>query len=224
MDDDNGPDDIPRWREGGLREQNHLSDFVSSSGILQGIFGMNGDENAVAGGYGRKGLILTGHDHTGCDAVHFVNHTSTENEDEKQDGDAPDATPSQSWKWAARRYDESSVQSETPSIREVTLRSMMGEFGGNAGLLSVWFDIDEGEWDYEIMMCPAGVQHIWWAGHVLILVTLVVGSLWVMARLVGSGEASTEGMVQNGPEQMKKQRIIPAKKDSRQKKQEKTTE
>lgn len=223
-DDDNGPDDIPRWKEGGLREQNHLSDFVSSSGILQGIFGMSGDENAVAGGYGRKGLILTGHDHTGCDAVHLVNYTSTENEGEKQDGDAPDDTSSQSWKWAARRYDESSVQLETPSIREVTLRSMMGEFGGNAGLLSIWFDVDVGEWDYEITMCPAGVQHIWWAVHVLILVTLVVGSLWVMVRLVGSGEASTEELMQDGSEQMKKQRIIPTKKDSRQKKQEKTTE
>lgn len=219
-DDNDGPDGIPRWKEGGLREQNHLSDFISASGILEGIFGMSGSENAVAGGHGRKGLILTGHDHTGCDTIHFVNHTANGTEDEKLDeGDSGDIS-SQSWKWAAKRYTESDVQPETPSIREVTLRSMMGEFGGNAGLLSVWFDVDMGEWDYEIVMCPAGVQHLWWAVHVIILVTLIAAVLWVMAQLLGSAEASTQDVAQNNTRSKKDQSsTVPLEKASERKKQ-----
>jgi hypothetical protein len=218
-DDEEGPDGIPRWKEGGLREQNHLSDFISASGILEGIFGMTGNDNAFGGGQGRKGLILTGHDHTGCDAVHFVNHTK-EVEEEKQEEGTSGGTPSQSWKWAAKRYTESNVQSETPSIREVTLRSMMGEFGGNAGLLSAWFDVDAGEWDYEITMCPAGVQHIWWAVHVLALVTLIVSLLWVVLRLVGPAEVSTKDGVQKNSSPIKKGQSHAEKIP----KQEKTTE
>ena len=202
-DDKDGPDGIPRWKEGGLREQNHLSDFISASGVLQGIFGMDGGENAAAGGHGRKGLILTGHDHTGCDVVHFVNQTASGSEDAQEEQDASDENP-QSWKWAAKQYSEFNEQTETPSIREVTLRSMMGEFGGNAGLLSVWFDVDMGEWDYEITMCPAGVQHIWWAVHVTVLVTSIVGLLWIITLLTGSGKESTNNVVQRGSSTMKK--------------------
>ena len=51
----------------------------------------------------------------------------------------------------------------------------MGDFGGNAGLLSAWFDFEAGRWKYEIQMCKLGVQHIWWAVHILDVVTAVVG-------------------------------------------------
>ncbi|KAJ5307705.1 hypothetical protein N7476_008361 [Penicillium atrosanguineum] len=156
-DDEDGPDGVPRFESGGLKEQNHLSSFVSANGILQGIYGKSGDKNAHAGGNGRNGLILTGHDHTGCDVVHYVSHNETETEE--------------GWQWAARRYDGSNIKErEKASIREVTLRSMMGEFGGNAGLLSIWFDAKLGGWDYEMTLCPAGVQHIWWAVHVIVLI------------------------------------------------------
>jgi hypothetical protein len=64
------------------------------------------------------------------------------------------------------------VEGSHAGIREVTLRSMMGDFGGNAGLLSAWFNFDEGEWKYEIQMCRAGVQHVWWAVHVVDLATI----------------------------------------------------
>ncbi|KAJ5094162.1 hypothetical protein N7456_010023 [Penicillium angulare] len=192
-DDNEGPDGVPRFMADGLREQNHLSDFVSDTGILQGLFGMSGDENAPAGGYGRKGLVLTGHDHTGCDTVHYVEKVDVSAEDEKnEDGGAE---PAKTWKWAAKRYDakfEASIAQQTPSIREVTLRSMMGEFGGNAGLLSVWFDADLGEWDYEMTLCPAGVQHIWWAVHIVALVTFIVGLLWLLTGLFGTDESRTE--------------------------------
>ncbi|KAJ5808655.1 hypothetical protein N7474_009924 [Penicillium riverlandense] len=180
-DDDEGPDEVPRWKEGGLKEQNHLSDHASAVGILQGIFGMSGDDGAVRGGRGRNGLILTGHDHTGCDVVHYVDRSPKEEDEDEEDAseekkDEADA----SWRWSAQRYSaqspsSSQISEETPSIREVTLRSMMGEFGGNAGLLSVWFDSssDVREWKYAITMCPAGVQHIWWAVHILLLITVV---------------------------------------------------
>lgn len=181
--DDDDEDDVPRFKEGGLREQNHLSDFVSSNGILQGIFGMTGNKDSPGGGLGRNGLILTGHDHTGCDVVHYVNRSV-------------DLDSEEGWKWSARRYTsplsagEGDGEDKTPSIREVTLRSMMGEFGGNAGLLSLWFDADPDvyEWKYEISMCALGVQHIWWAVHVLDLVTL--GVLLVYLVLPSSSRES----------------------------------
>ncbi|KAF7615966.1 hypothetical protein F9C07_2072960 [Aspergillus flavus] len=174
-DDEDGPDDVPRFKEGGLKEQNHLSDHISSSGVLQGIFGMTGDESGPGGGRGRNGLILTGHDHTGCDVVHFVNRTIDTTT-------AEDSEP-RSWKWDAKRYDNA-VDNSTPAIREVTLRSMMGEYGGNAGLLSLWFDTTVNEWKYEITMCMAGVQHIWWAVHIVGLLTCI---LLVGYILAGSG-------------------------------------
>ncbi|KAJ5232191.1 hypothetical protein N7468_005147 [Penicillium chermesinum] len=184
--DKEGPEGVPRWKADGLKEQNHLSDYLSASGILQGIFGLSGDEDVPGGGFGRKGLVLTGHDHTGCDIIHFVEPSVQDNESVDLDGEANG--PEKTWKWAARRYYETErfekTPKETPSIREVTLRSMMGEFGGNAGLLSIWFDAQQGEWDYEIMMCPAGVQHIWWGVHILILITLVIGSAWTILGLV----------------------------------------
>lgn len=187
--DKDGPEGVPRWEVDGLKEQNHLSDYLSASGILQGIFGLSGEENAPAGGFGRKGLVLTGHDHTGCDVVHYVEPSMKE--DDKTDTDGEEQNSKKSWKWAARRYNNKkpfeTEPKATPSIREVTLRSMMGEFGGNAGLLSLWYDVSQGEWDYEIMMCPAGVQHIWWGVHVLILITLVTGLTWALLGFIGTG-------------------------------------
>jgi hypothetical protein len=204
--DDDGPDGVPRWRESGLKEQNHISDTLSAGGILQGIFGMSGDERAPIGGQGRNGLILTGHDHTGCDAVHYVNRTSKEvgDDQEKKEEDQSTKSPSQSWKWAAKRFKENQ-QINSPSIREVTLRSMMGEFGGNAGLLSAWYDQAVGGWSYEITMCPAGVQHIWWAIHVLVLVTLGVALVWFLLGFVASGNdgARTDACSQSDGKEQK---------------------
>jgi hypothetical protein len=188
--DDVSPDGQgPRFKAGGLKEQNHLSEPLSHMGILQGLFGMSGDRAAPASGKGRNGLILTGHDHTGCDVVHFVDGRE----------DAPEGQSSEDsagWSWNARRYSSSSpvpspkeTGSSRASIREVTLRSMMGEFGGNAGLLSVWFDSDPAvrEWKYEITMCPLGVQHIWWAVHIIAIVTLAMTCVWALSLVQSRG-------------------------------------
>ena len=55
----------------------------------------------------------------------------------------------------------------------------MGDFGGNAGLLSAWFDEQIGEWRFEYDTCSVGTQHIWWAVHVLDIVTLVFSLLYL---------------------------------------------
>lgn len=190
FDEDDTPDnenDPLRWRKDGLREQNHLSEHVSTNAILQGIFGMSGDSAAPLAGKGRRGLILTGHDHEGCDVVHFVKREHLETpSSEPSESEAQEHA--KSWQWEARRYSPSSsptTESTDPSIREITLRSMMGEYGGNAALLSIWFDTNPevNQWRYEIQMCPAGVQHIWWAVHGL-AVACVVG-LGVVLGLKG---------------------------------------
>jgi len=185
--------ETPRFLEGGLREQNHLSEHLSTNGILQGIFGMSGNEEAPIGGFGRNGLVLTGHDHTGCDVVHFINRTNEEatEKHDQQDEASESGSEQQAWSWKAKRYSSHhDIPKNTPSIREVTLRSMMGEYGGNAGLLSLWFDADPAvnEWRYEITMCAAGVQHIWWAIHVIDLVTVIVILVYILALVFESSK------------------------------------
>ncbi|KAH8700301.1 hypothetical protein BGW36DRAFT_373832 [Talaromyces proteolyticus] len=186
FDDDDERDsenDTIRFHKDGLREQNHLSEHVSSVGILQGVFGMSGDTDAPAHGRGRRGLILTGHDHEGCDVVHFVNRTAVSSRDELEGIEEENNEPP--WHWDAARYPLSSSSSygdvDNPSIREITLRSMMGEYGGNAALLSLWFNPDPevNQWQYEIQKCAAGVQHIWWAVHGLALASLIGVSVLV---------------------------------------------
>ncbi len=145
---------------GGVKEQNHLS-YNAAKGILEGIFGMSGNPDGPGGGFGRNGIILTGHDHEGCDVYHYLS------EDEKTDERT----------WKAKRWNEAGQERSNktvPGIREITLQSMMGEFSGNAGLLSAWFDHDVGEWRTEYLACVLGKQHIWWAIHGLDIVTLVL--------------------------------------------------
>ncbi|OCL15077.1 hypothetical protein AOQ84DRAFT_351211 [Glonium stellatum] len=151
----------------GVREQNHLSPHASA-GILEGLFGLSGNVAAPARGMGRPGLVLTGHDHEGCDVVHYR---------PREDGA----------EWSAVRTpvggDVGAVVGEdVPRVREVTLRSMMGEFGGHAGFVSAWFEEDKGEWRVEVATCGFAVQHWWWAVHVLDLVTLGVAVVAGMAK------------------------------------------
>lgn len=203
------------FKNGGLREQNHLSEHTSHEGILRAIYGMSGDSDAPVGGRGRNGLILDGHDHEGCDVVHYIERTTypaTTIEESKQEAQATDSptlndSASQpksisSWSWksvrhgafAARNANANPSREESEiitSLREVTLRSMMGSYSGNAGLLSLWYDFDAGNWDYSIVMCPLGVQHTWWAIHVIdiIAVLLVLAQLgtWLSEPSVRDG-------------------------------------
>ncbi len=154
----------------GIREQNHLMN-QSGDAILQGIFGMSGDPAAPNRGLGRPGIILTGHDHEGCDVYHHISTAPLDKEDEGSDGDSdsPRHWNATRWSQAGHLMDDESM----PGIREVTLRSMMGEFGGNAYLLSAWFDETTDRWRFEVSTCALGVQHIWWIIHIVDLIALV---------------------------------------------------
>lgn len=154
----------------GVAEQNHLS-RAASAPILEGVFAKNGNPLVDGAGLGRDGLVLAGHDHEGCDVFHYIPH------DVPRDGA----------EWHAERWEDARAarqDPDVPGLREVTLRSMMGSYGGNAGMLSAWFDEAEGRWRFEVEMCAAGAQHFWWAVHVFDLVALLflVGS--VVAFLV----------------------------------------
>lgn len=149
----------------GVKEQNHLS-RDASKGFLEGIFGMNGNVDVPGNGFGRNGVILTGHDHEGCDTYHYINQT---------------APPEREWQ--AKRWQDaisSQIDQEPgiPGLREITVRSMMGGFAGNAGLLSLWFDEETWDWKFEFANCGLGTQHIWWFVHIVDLITLGVGLVY----------------------------------------------
>ncbi|KAL8769562.1 MAG: hypothetical protein Q9209_004493 [Squamulea sp. 1 TL-2023] len=153
---------------GGLKEQNHLS-YNAGKGILEGIYGMSGHPAAPHGGLGRHGVILTGHDHEGCDVYHHL----------PLDGD-PEGR-----RWAAEHWDSSKHHYNVtiPGIREITVRSMMGEFHGNAGLLSAWYDGKIRQWQFEYSTCSVGIQHFWWAIHTLDLVTIGLASIVALSNI-----------------------------------------
>lgn len=173
---------------GGVKEQNHLSAHVSSQGILEGIFGMSANRDAAGGGRGRNGVILTGHDHEGCDVWHYVPSSFPA---EGEEGYEPEQAEKP---WRAVHYEDRGLNGmgET-GIREVTLRSMMGSYGGNAGLFSAWFDEGVWEWRYEIQMCGFGIQHWWWGVHILDLITalaVVLVAFTEIGRLLRRGKVT----------------------------------
>jgi hypothetical protein len=160
-------DHFPEVHGGGIKEQNHLSSATSEH-ILDGLVGPTQNRSAI---------ILNGHDHEGC----LVYHAKP-----KQDLEGD----SQAAAWEAHSFDSpSGAQARHPSqtgVREVTVRSMMGEFGGNAGLVSAWWDDTTGRWRFEYGSCMFGVQHIWWAVHVFDLVVAGIGFVGALAWILGS--------------------------------------
>ncbi|KAI5367390.1 Putative calcineurin-like phosphoesterase domain, ApaH type, metallo-dependent phosphatase [Septoria linicola] len=207
---DRGPKD---YFSNSIKEQNHLTYDVSAR-ILEGVVGPSRTRSAI---------ILNGHDHTGCDTYHSRSiiedipeppppEVNPEEEDD-EDGtiaaskwNKPAPPPPEREKWLVQRYAESGKtrKNETlTGVREVTVRSMMGQFGGNAGLLSAWFNVEKKEWEFEYDTCAAGVQHIWWAIHVLDLIVVGMGVLGAVSAAVGgSGGSGTKS--KNGTKTTKK--------------------
>lgn len=135
---------------GGIKEQNHL--IKGSSDYL--LNGLTGD------GTHSRAIVLNGHDHVGCDTYHYRNE-----EDGKKS-------------WISVHSDNAEEVRSDPSvngIREITVRSMMGEFHGYSGFLSGWYDYDTEEWKFEFSSCPFGIQHIWWGVHIFDLIVLGLG-------------------------------------------------
>lgn len=172
--------------DGTLKEQNQLS-ADASKGFLEGIFGLSGDATAPGHGQGRRGVILNGHDHEGCDTYHFINQTY---------GAGPADRDWEATRWDHARQDGLVDSPSLPGVRELTVRSMMGDFGGNAGLLSAWFDEDIWEWRYEFDQCALGTQHIWWAVHIVDLIAVVAGCAYAVVSVVlqARSKQSQEGV------------------------------
>jgi hypothetical protein len=179
------------YHSGDVKEQNHLSAHASK-GILEGVFGLSSNELAPGRGLGRNGIIVNGHDHEGCDVVHYINRTFPTSS-ETDPVEESESTPEEP-QWQAVRTSTAGVSTpigdDIPNLREITLRSMMGEFGGYAGFLSAWFDEslgEHGEWTLEYTSCSLGIQHYWWAVHILDLVGLGIAALtsfvWVWERV-----------------------------------------
>lgn len=102
----------------------------------------------------QPGIILTGHDHEGCLSYYNLNGT----------------------KWYA-----SKDKKEDTAIREVTVRAMMGEFGGNTGVMTGHFNTGVQEWEFKFTLCPFIIQHVWWATKVTtIIATLLVSTVFTL--------------------------------------------
>ncbi|ODQ63672.1 hypothetical protein NADFUDRAFT_71882 [Nadsonia fulvescens var. elongata DSM 6958] len=96
---------------------------------------------------GKGGIILNGHDHEGCYSTHIFNE--------------------ELGKWVPGMQD----LNEKDQIKEFTVRSMMGEFGGNAGLLSAhWNKLTE-SYDFDFRLCRFALQHFWWIAYILLIVS-----------------------------------------------------
>lgn len=175
--------------DGTLKEQNQLSSDASK-GFVEGIFGLSGDITAPGNGQGRKGVILNGHDHEGCDTYHFINQSDTSDERSWQ---------ARTWRNATTGDETIVGQASLPGVREITVRSMMGGYGGNAGLLSAWFDEDIWEWRFEYAECALGTQYVWWTVHILDLITIVAGCVHTILRLLPkANKRKTEPTLMNG--------------------------
>lgn len=129
------------YKNGKLRSQNHLL-YETTQKALDIVF-PNPDQS---------GIILTGHDHYGCDS--WYNYDGTQ--------------------WSASHTKN---QTNRTSIREVVVRSMMGDFDGQTGLLSGHYDYDAHTWIFEFSYCSFVVQHWWWAAKGTLLAAVLVQSL-----------------------------------------------
>lgn len=149
----------------GIHEQNHLSEDTSSL-ILDCLSSLSPSM--------RQAVVLNGHDHEGCDSYHYPptrfplptdpdgKATLNERKDEPQIG--------QSGTYASLKEEEKSR-----ALREITVRSMMGSYGGYAGFLSGWYNSAEHQWQFEYETCGFGVQHIWWVCNIVLLLEIGFG-------------------------------------------------
>lgn len=129
-----------------LREQNHLSP-ESSKAVLDQIYDT------------ADGVVLTGHDHQGC-------HTMHSQALEK-------ANP-----WTASRFSRHNFnlakQSKVKVIEEVTVRSVMGQYSGNSGVLTGVYNSRNRTWHFAYQAIPFIHNTGWWIVHV----TRIVVTIW----------------------------------------------
>ena len=177
----------PASEGGGIKEQ-YLLSADASKGILEGLFGVGRDPDGFGNGLGRPGLVLNGHDHEGCDSYHFINLTN---------GTSPDDRHWEQRKWFDVKLMDLHKKAMHPGRREITVRSMMGDFGGNAGLLSMWFNTETWEWEHEYVDCPLGRQHFWWLTHFMALGVVLCAVLYVATRVLESRGVDVDAHVRD---------------------------
>lgn len=131
------------YKNGKLRSQNHLLNETSQT-VLDIVFPNNND-----------GIILTGHDHVGCDTWY-----------NRMEGH-----------WVAE-----SEKKEGRHIHEVVVRAMMGEYEGQTGLVTGQYDYALAGWNFSFTYCSFVVQHWWWASKIAALVALLVHSVSFVTR------------------------------------------
>lgn len=153
-----------------IKEQNHLT-LNTSEFILTKL---------------RPKFIFAGHDHEGCDVTHIVrinkneeysiNHYRTRDfEKEKYQIISKDD------------YNEDGKLKENVWIvREVTVRSMMGAYGGNAGLFEInRLTSEDGteEFEYNYSSCPFVINHVPW---IVFITDIVVIFGWTIRCILSS--------------------------------------
>lgn len=129
------------YKNGKLRSQNHLL-YDTTQKVFDIVF-PNPDQS---------GIILTGHDHYGCDS--WYNFEGEE--------------------WVASKNKD---ETNRNSVHEVVVQAMMGDFDGQTGILSGHYNYTSKTWDFEFSYCSFVVQHWWWAAKVVTLVTVLFYSI-----------------------------------------------
>lgn len=138
------------YKNGKLRSQNQLL-FDTTQKVLNAIF----PENS------KNGIVLTGHDHYGCDDwYNMINGTWTASKNITNDG-------------------------ERFPVREIVVKSMMGDFDGQTGVLTGHFDYKKSNWVFAFSYCSFVVQHWWWAAKVTFLIAVFLQSLDFIIRFQG---------------------------------------
>lgn len=132
------------YKNGKLRSQNHLL-YETTQKLLDIVFRNKGKE----------GIILTGHDHEGCDSWY-----------NKEDG-----------VWTASKAKNDTLRA---SIREVVVRAMMGDFDGQTGVFTGHFDYASNNWQFAFSYCSFTIQHWWWASKVSAFLSILLHSAGIL--------------------------------------------
>lgn len=144
-----------------LKSQNHLSS-VTSNKLLNLLF-----HN------GKPGIILTGHDHHGCDVIY--NRFSTKMKDH------PNGIADSEWKASKKPIKKSEdKQMSGDIVQEITVRSMMGDFEGATGLLEMKYNDSYETFDFIYKECVFAVQHVWWLANIVTLVAVLLLSVRIL--------------------------------------------
>jgi len=130
-----------QYKIGLLRSQNHLS-YETTQRVLNLIFD---DDDS-------QGIILTGHDHEGCETYYNKNSSTAE--------------------WTASK---SRIGADV-NVKEITVRAMMGEYGGNSGLMTGHFNTSNEKWEFKFTLCPFIVQHVWWVTKIVSIISALLFS------------------------------------------------